>query len=38
MRAPKKKMALVEMTERGDAIGTVRGAASRVEKRHGMKR
>jgi len=36
--APLKKRRDVPRTESGDAMGEVRGAASRVEKRHGKKR
>jgi hypothetical protein len=38
MRAPLKNRMEVPMTERGDVIGSARGAAKRVEKRHGKKR
>lgn len=36
--APAKNRTDVPMTEKGDAIGTVRGAARRVEKRQGKYR
>jgi hypothetical protein len=35
IRAPLKKRSVVPMTDVGDAIGVVKGAARRVEKRHG---
>jgi hypothetical protein len=38
IRAPLKNSMEVPTTERGDAIGTARGAAIRVEKRQGKKR
>ena len=38
MRAPLKKRNVVPMTDRGDAIGVARGAARRVENRHGKNR
>jgi hypothetical protein len=38
MRAPLKKRSEVPATVRGKDIGAARGAASRVEKRHGKKR
>ena len=37
-RAPLKNRREVPIAENGDTIGVVRGAASRVEKRHGKKR
>ena len=38
MRAPLKKSSAVPTTESGDVMGVARGAARRVEKRHGKKR
>jgi hypothetical protein len=38
MTAPAKKRREVPSTETGVAIGATRGAAMRVEKRHGKKR
>lgn len=38
MSAPAKKSAVVPTTDPGDAMGAARGAAMRVEKRHGKKR
>jgi hypothetical protein len=38
MRAPLKKSRDVPRTERGEAMGTARGAARSVENRHGKKR
>jgi len=38
MRAPPKKRREVLKTDRGEAMGTARGAARRVEKRQGKKR
>jgi len=38
MRAPEKKSAEVPRTERGLAMGVVRGAARSVENRHGKNR
>jgi hypothetical protein len=35
MSAPLKKSRDVPTTDKGEAIGTARGAARRVEKRHG---
>lgn len=38
MRAPLKKSSDVPRTERGEAIGIAKGAASSVENRQGKKR
>lgn len=38
MSAPAKNSAVVPITELGAAMGAAKGAAMRVEKRHGKKR
>jgi hypothetical protein len=38
MRAPLKKRKFVPRTDKGDAMGVARGAARRVENKHGKNR